>query len=90
MCRIWPDFLSIRRGKAFGRTIIGERPAYSLLVGHILHLCYKSKVDGVPETFGSLTDEVPYDAVHCWNSVNGDPIVTVGGARGRKEGASRQ
>jgi type IV secretion system protein VirD4 len=31
-----------------------QKTSYSLLVGCIMHLCYKSKVDGVPATFGEL------------------------------------
>jgi type IV secretion system protein VirD4 len=31
-----------------------QKTAYSLLVGCILHLCYKSQVEGTPATFGAL------------------------------------
>src|SRR5271165_1055464 len=31
-----------------------QKTAYSLLVGCILHLCYKGKVEGTPATFGAL------------------------------------
>jgi type IV secretion system protein VirD4 len=31
-----------------------QKTAYSLLVGCILHLCYKSKVEGTPATFAAL------------------------------------
>ena len=31
-----------------------QKTAYSLLVGCILHLCYKAKVEGTPATFGAL------------------------------------
>ncbi len=31
-----------------------QKTAYSLLVGCILHLCYKGKVEGTPATFAAL------------------------------------
>jgi type IV secretion system protein VirD4 len=31
-----------------------QKTTYSLLVGCILHLCYKAKVEGTQATFGAL------------------------------------
>jgi type IV secretion system protein VirD4 len=43
-----PDGRGLKSGDHFQKT------AYSLLVGCILHLCYKAKVEGTPATFGAL------------------------------------
>ena len=43
-----PDGRGLKSGDHFQKT------AYSLLVGCILHLCYKAKVQGTPATFGAL------------------------------------
>jgi type IV secretion system protein VirD4 len=43
-----PDGRGLKSGDHFQKT------AYSLLVGCILHLCYKGKVEGTPATFGAL------------------------------------
>jgi type IV secretion system protein VirD4 len=43
-----PDGRGLRPGDHFQKT------AYSLLVGCILHLCYKGKVEGTPANFGAL------------------------------------
>jgi type IV secretion system protein VirD4 len=43
-----PDGKGLRAGDHFQKT------AYSLLVGCILHLCYKGQVEGTPATFGAL------------------------------------
>src|ERR1700722_10579576 len=43
-----PDGRGLKSGDHFQKT------AYSLLVGCILHLCYKAKVEGTPATFAGL------------------------------------
>src|SRR6266850_1796498 len=43
-----PDGKGLRADAHFQKT------AYSLLVGCILHLCYKAKVQGAPANFGAL------------------------------------
>ncbi len=43
-----PDGKGLRPGDHFQKT------AYSLLVGCILHLCYKAKLEGSPATFAAL------------------------------------
>src|ERR1700730_14653522 len=43
-----PDGRGLKSGDHFQKT------AYSLLVGCILHLCYKAKVEGTPATVGAL------------------------------------
>jgi type IV secretion system protein VirD4 len=43
-----PDGRGLKSGDHFQKT------AYSLLVGCILHLCYKGRVEGTPATFGAL------------------------------------
>jgi type IV secretion system protein VirD4 len=41
-------------GRGMDRGDHWQKTAYSLLVGCILHLCYKSQVEGTPATFGEL------------------------------------
>jgi type IV secretion system protein VirD4 len=41
-------------GRGMDRGDHWQKTAYSLLVGCILHLCYKSRVEGTPATFGEL------------------------------------
>src|SRR3984893_4370435 len=41
-------------GRGMDRGDHWQKTAYSLLVGCILHLCYKAKVEGTPATFGAL------------------------------------
>jgi type IV secretory pathway TraG/TraD family ATPase VirD4 len=43
-----------RDGKGLRSDNHWRKTAYSLLVGCILHLCYKAKVKGMPATFGAL------------------------------------
>jgi hypothetical protein len=45
-----PDRKGLRAGDYFQKT------AHSLLAGCILHLSYKAKVEGSPETFGALEE----------------------------------
>src|SRR5208283_6021490 len=51
-----PDGRGLKSGDHFQKT------AYSLLVGCILHLCYKAKVEGTPATFGALDRMLPIPA----------------------------
>ena len=41
-------------GKGLRSDSHWQKTAYSLLVGCILHLCYKGRVEGTPATFGAL------------------------------------
>jgi type IV secretion system protein VirD4 len=41
-------------GKGLRSDIHWQKTAYSLLVGCMLHMCYKAKVEGTPATFAAL------------------------------------
>jgi len=74
-------------GRGMDRGDHWQKTAYSLLVGCILHLCYKSQVEGTPATFGEL-DHMLADSTRpiadLWNEmltyahVNGEnhPVVS--------------